>query len=68
MKATLEFNLPEEEYLFRASAAGPRLLHQLDELRQLVRLHLKHGDPKDSTTRIEEIRDLLHEALMEFEV
>lgn len=68
MKATLEFNLPEEEHEFRASVAGPRLLNQLGELRQLVRLHLKHGDPKDSEARIEEIRDLLHEALMEFEV
>lgn len=67
MKATLEFNLPEEEHEFRTAAAGPRLLAQLGEIKELVRLHLKHGDPKDSHARIEEIRELVYDALLEFE-
>ena len=67
MKATLEFSLPEQECEFRAAVAGARLLGHLDEIRQLVRLHLKHGDPKDSTARIEEIREIVYQALLEFE-
>lgn len=67
MKATLEFSLPEEQYEFRAAIAGERLMARLGEIKELVRLHLKHGSPKDSAARIEEIRELVYDALMEFE-
>lgn len=67
MRATLEFSLPEQEYEFRAAVAGVRLLAQLDEIKQVVRSHLKHGDPKDSAAKIEEIRELVYQALLEFE-
>jgi hypothetical protein len=67
MKATLEFSLPEQEYEFRAAVAGSRLLGQLEEIRQVVRLHLKHGDPKDSAAKLEEIRGMVYQALLEYE-
>lgn len=67
MKAILEFSLPDDQYEFRAAVASGRLLTQLGEIKELVRLHLKHGDPKDSHARIEEIRELVYDALLEFE-
>ena len=67
MKVILEFNLPDEEHQFRAAIAGHRLLGHLDDIKQLVRLHLKHGDPKDSTAKMEEIRGMVYQALLEFE-
>lgn len=66
MKAILEFNLPDDEYEFRAAVAGTRLLSHLQDIKELIRLHLKHGDPKDSETRVEEIRELVYDALLEF--
>lgn len=66
MKAILEFALPDDRYEFRAAVAGPRLLSNLEDIKELIRLHMKHGDPNDSGTRIEEIREMVYDALLEF--
>lgn len=66
MKAILEFNLPEDREELRLALGAARLYAGLCDIKELVRLHLKHGDQKDSPTRIEEIRELAYDALMEF--
>ena len=66
MKATLEVDLPEDQHELRVALSSGRLYVALCDIKELVRLHLKHGDPKDSPTKIEEIRELAYDALLEF--
>lgn len=66
MKATLEFTLPEEQQELRMALSSGRMYAALCDIKELVRLHLKHGDPKNSPARIEEIRELAYDALLEF--
>lgn len=43
MKATLEFNLPEEEHEHKYALAGTDALLALDEIRNEIRSYLKYG-------------------------
>lgn len=44
MKATLEFNLPEEAEDYDAAVAGPAYLSILQDLDNFLRSQLKHND------------------------
>jgi hypothetical protein len=66
MKATLEFNLPEEAMKHRHALNGPRYLSILDEVDGMARIALADGDltdPKVVTDVLEAIRKLMPEEL-----
>ena len=47
MKATLEFDLPEDEEGLRAALASADIVSDLRDLRNKVRSRLKHGPEPD---------------------
>lgn len=59
MKATLEFNLPEEEWQFRCAANAQRMDELLHLVHQLARNAQKYGRPTDEA--IDEIYRLTGE-------
>lgn len=67
MKATLEFSLPEEERELLLATRAHKLLAALEEARQSLRLHLKHGDATGDRRVLDELRSHLYDCLLEFE-
>jgi hypothetical protein len=66
MKATLSFNLPDEQGEFDAARLGHKALAALWDIDQRCRSLLKHGDPSDETARLaEEIRGMIDGELLE---
>jgi hypothetical protein len=66
MKATLTFNLPDEQGEFDAARLGHKALTTLWDIDQRCRSLLKHGDPSDETARLaEEIRGMIPGELLE---
>jgi hypothetical protein len=66
MKATLTFNLPDEQGEFDAARLGSQALAALWDIDQRCRSLLKHGDPSDETARLaEEIRGMIDGELLE---
>jgi hypothetical protein len=66
MKATLEFDLPDEQGEFDAARLGHKALTTLWDIDQRCRSLLKHGDPSDETARLaEEIRGMIDGELLE---
>lgn len=61
MKATLEFNLPEEEAEHRLALDGGKWMSVCHELDQWLRSIQKHGNLK--TLEVDEIRKRLYEEL-----
>lgn len=64
MKATLEFNLPEDDHEFRVASSAQELASALWDVEQLLRSAVKYGrDPlatiQECRSRIAEIRDKL---------
>jgi hypothetical protein len=60
MKATLSFNLPDEQGEFDAARLGSKALMTLWDINERCRGLLKHGDPSDETARLaEEIRGMI---------
>jgi hypothetical protein len=53
MKATLEFNLPEDESTFRKAVNGPDMASALYEINE----YLRGVDKYDTGDKIDEIRD-----------
>lgn len=64
MKATLEFNLPEEETNFRYAMSGHDMAMILTDLEIFLRSKIKHevSDP-DRLNAYENVRDELHSLL-----
>ena len=61
MKATLEFNLPEEEAEFNHSKNGSKFASAIRELDNHLRGKIKHGALSDKELAIyEEIRQLIY--------
>lgn len=58
MKATLEFNLPEEQAEFEHAVRGREFYCALDDIKQAIRSALKYSDPKDPEL-LEKLRDLI---------
>jgi hypothetical protein len=66
MKATLSFNLPDEQGEFDAAQLGHKALTTLWDIDQRCRSLLKHGDPSDETARLaEEIRGMIPGEMLE---
>ena len=66
MKATLEFDLPDEQGEFDAARLGHKALTTLWDIDQRCRSLLKHGDPSEETARLaEEIRGMIDGELLE---
>ena len=61
MKATLEFNLPEEREEFEMTNKAVDYYSQLHEIDEYLRGILKHGDPEAQSTRqlAENIRNMI---------
>ena len=66
MKATLSFNLPDEQGEFDAARLGHKALTTLWDIDQRCRSLLKHGDPTPEQARLaEEIRGMIDGELLE---
>jgi hypothetical protein len=66
MKATLSFNLPDEQGEFDAARLGRKALTTLWDIDQRCRSLLKHGQPSDETARLaEEIRGMIPGEMLE---
>ena len=66
MKATLEFDLPDEQGEFDAARLGSKALATLWEIDQRCRSLLKHGSPTDEEARLaEEIRGMIPGEMLE---
>jgi hypothetical protein len=62
MKATLRFDLPDEQADYDAARLGRQMVATLWEIDQRCRSLLKHGDPSEETARLaEEIRQMLRD-------
>jgi len=61
MKATLEFDLPDEKEEYEITSKASDYFHQLWEIDQHLRSLLKHGDPEAQSTRqlAERIRSMI---------
>jgi hypothetical protein len=69
MKATLEFNLPEEQAEHYCAIKGADMLNVLWELRAELRSMLKYGDlPKQQYEIVEKIQDFLLSSLNDNDV
>lgn len=62
MRATLEFDLPDDDAEHRAALLGGKALSVLWQLDQRCRAILKHGDPcLEAAALAGEIRDIIRE-------
>ena len=67
MKATLEFNLPEEDYEFKLAANAANLMIVIDNMKQFFRSKLKYEDlPQHDYDLIESIQTKLFEECEEY--
>ena len=66
MKATIEFNLPEDEEQFNVANKGMDWALVAWDIDQLLRKKLKYGNLLPNTrAELEEIRDTLNEMLVD---
>jgi hypothetical protein len=65
MKATLQFDLPEESHEFRCATAGVELASALIDIDQILRSVTKHG--RDPVESVQTCRSLIAQALQKVE-
>lgn len=64
MKATLEFNLPEEQDEFRVASDAGSTMSAVEDVLNYIRNRLKYEDlPADVAEALEEVRNRLLEAV-----
>ena len=69
MKATLEFNLPDEQAEHYCAIKGQDMLNVLWEMRKELRSMLKYGDlPEQQYEIVEKIQDFLISSLNDHEI
>ena len=69
MKATLEFNIPEEREEFNAACYAMDLRLALNDVDQKLRALLKHGTPNDESAEVaQECRQIIGEIMAKVEV
>jgi hypothetical protein len=70
MKATLEFNLPEEQEQYRMACLGPNVFFAIADFDNKLRSWSKHGghDFNDPDEAVSEIRKLLHQCLADEDI
>jgi hypothetical protein len=67
MKATLEFNLPEDQHDFDLAVNGTKAQSALWEMDQYLRNELKYSDDRsfEDLKLLQEVRDQLREIMFE---
>lgn len=66
MKATLAFDLPDDQGDFEAALLGREAISALREIDQHCRAILKHGDPSDEVRQLcETLREMIPPACLE---
>jgi len=69
MKATIEFNLPDEEAEYYCATKGQAMLNVLWELQQELRKMYKYEElNEDEMLIVERMRDFLNDSLNEHEI
>ena len=69
MKATLEFNLPEDEAEYYCANKGTAMLNVLWEIQQELRKMYKYEElSEDEFKIVERMRDFLNDSLNEHEI
>ena len=69
MKATLEFNLPDDQYEYELANKGGAMYHVLWELKAELRSMLKYGELPDQQYEIvKKIQDFLMNSLDDNEI
>lgn len=60
---TVTYNFPEDREEFLTHQSAPELKSLIHEVYENIRLHLKHGEPKDNVKVLEEAKQLLAEVI-----
>ena len=69
MKATLKFNLPDDEFEFNCAVKSTKMYFALTEIKGELRSILKHGELRDDQYKfIDEFNERLHEILSDNEI
>ncbi len=66
-KATLTFDLPEEQYDYSRAVCGKDAFAALHDIDQMLRSILKHGSDREPQSVYEEIREMAGEVLWRVE-
>jgi hypothetical protein len=69
MKATLKFNLPEDQFEFDCAMKSTKMYFALTEIKEEIRSVLKYGELRDDQYKfIEELQEKFHEILTDNEI
>ena len=69
MKATIEYNLPEDQFEFDNAVKSMKMWHALNEIKDELRRIYKYEDLKENDFEmVERIREKLFEILQENEI
>lgn len=65
MEAILKFNLPEENYKFRAAVDGPKWVAAMMNIDSQLRTIIKHSTDwtEEQMVAFREARDILHQSM-----
>ncbi len=66
MRASLNFNLPDDDYEFQAALLGQKAICALWDIDHRCRSLIKHGDASDDSVLLaEQIRSMIPDAMLE---
>jgi hypothetical protein len=69
MKATIEYNLPEDQFEFDCASKSLKMFHALNEIKEELRAIWKYEDLKDNEFElIERVREKFFEILNDNEI
>jgi hypothetical protein len=69
MKATLKYNLPDDEFEFNCAMKSTKMYFALTEIKEEIRSVLKYGELRDDQYKfIEELQEKFHEILTDNEI
>ena len=69
MKATLKYNLPDDEFEFNCAVKSMKMYFALTEIKEEIRSVLKYGELRDEQYKfIEEFNEKFHEILNDNEI
>ena len=69
MKATIEYNLPEDQFEFDCASKSLKMFHALNEINAELRAIWKYEDLKDNEFEmIERVREKFFEILLDNEI
>ena len=69
MKATLKFNLPEDDFEFNCAVKSTKMYFALTEIKDELRTILKHGELRDDQYKfLDKMNERFHEILSDNEI